>query len=122
MQEKPFSQKAKQTHLFNSHKNVIGEDIAIPQRAASKPYEPLMEHDKPFKPSNPGKGGYNKAFNKFPEYIPDPKKPLTRKIPVEGEDEKANFKPTHNIKSRPTPSVQTNMRNLKASFPSVFRR
>lgn len=32
MQEKPFSQKVKQTQLFNSHKAVIGEDRPIPAR------------------------------------------------------------------------------------------
>ena len=79
-----------------------------------------MEHDKPFKPSNPAKIGYNKCLGKFPEYIEDPKKPIERKM--EEEEDKAKFKPTHNSKSRPTPSVQTNMRNLKASFPSVFKR
>ena len=41
---------------------------------------------------------------------------------MEEEDEKKKFRPTHNSKSRPTPSIQTNMRNLKASFPTVFRR
>ena len=52
----------------------------------------------------------------------DPKKPVTRKVPIEGEEDKAKFKPTHNHKTRPTPSVATNMRNMKAAFPSVFRR
>ena len=32
MQEKPFSQKVKQTQYFNSHKSVIGEDVVIPAR------------------------------------------------------------------------------------------
>ena len=83
---------------------------------------PLIEHDKPFRPSNPPKLGYNKTLEKFPAYQPDPKKPVTRKMPIEGEDDKAKFKPTHNVKTRPTPSVATNMRNIKSAFPSVFRR
>lgn len=103
MQDKPFSQKVKQTELFNSYKSVIGEDIPIPHRPPRKTSPPLMEHDKPFKPSNPPKLGYNAAFEKFPQYIEDPKKPLERKM--EEEDEKPRFKPTHNSKSRPTPSV-----------------
>jgi len=55
MQEKPFSQKAKKTHLFNSTKAVIGEDRPLPHREPRKTSPPLMEHDKPFKPSNPPK-------------------------------------------------------------------
>ena len=79
-----------------------------------------MEHDKPFKPSHPPKRGYNKSLAPFPTYIPDPKKGIERRR--DEEDEKPKFKPTHNTKGRPTPSVACNMRNLKASFPSVFRR
>ena len=120
MQEKPFSQKAKQTHLFNSNMAVIGEDREIPHRNPRPKTPPPMEHDKAFKPSNPGKRGYNKSLSPFPKYMEDPYKYVTRKM--EEEDEKKKFKPTHVSKSRPTPSIQTNMRNLKASFPSVFRR
>ncbi len=105
MQEKPFSQRAKQTHLFNSHKAVIGEDKPLPARPTPKKDAPLMEHDKAFKPSHSGRIGYNKAFSPFPEYIPDPKKALERKIPVEGADEPKAFKPSYNGKSRPSPSV-----------------
>ena len=79
-----------------------------------------MEHDKPFKPSHPPRVGYNKTLDRFPAYMEDPKKPLERKM--EEDDDKKKFRPTHNIKSRPCPSVTTNLRNLKASFPSVFKR
>ena len=120
MQEKPFSQKAKQTALFNSHLAVIGEDRPYPAREARPKTPPLMEHDKPFRPSNPGKIGYNKSLSPFPKYMEDPFKHVTRKM--EEEDDKKKFRPTHNSKSRPTPSVQTNMRNLKASFPTIFKR
>lgn len=81
-----------------------------------------MTHDKAFKPSNPPKLGYNKTLARFPPYKEDPKKPLTRRVPVEGEEDKPKFKPTYNAKSRPTPSVATNLRNMKSSFPSLFRR
>ena len=63
------------------------------------------------------------TLSAFPEYKENPPKELTRKRPVEGEeDDGPKFKLTHRFKSRPTPSVVTNMRNLKASFPSVFAR
>ena len=105
--------------MFNSTKNVIGEDIEIPQRKPAAKREPCMVHDKPFKPSHPPKRGYNASLDRFPVYIEDPKKPLERRMV---EDEGPKFKPTHNSKSRPSPSVTTNMRNLKASFPSIFKR
>lgn len=119
-QEKPFSQKAKHTDLFNTNRAVIGEDRPIPARPPRQKTPPLMEHDKPFKPSNPAKKGHNKSLSPFPKYIEDPFKHVTRKM--EEEDDKPKFKPTHVHKSRPTPSVQTNIRNLKASFPTVFKR
>lgn len=118
---KPFSQKVRQTSLFNSTKKVIGEDINIPARAPRQKTPPPMEHDKAFKPSNPPKRGNHCTIEKFPEYKENPLRFVERKMVDENADKKA-FKPTYNSKSRPTPSVSTNMRNLKASFPSVFRR
>lgn len=122
VQEKPFSQQVKRTHYFNTHRKVLEEDIPIPERPAVKKRAPLIEHDKAFKPSHPPRTGYNKTLAKFPDYQPDPKKPIERKMPVEGEDDKKAFKPSYNGKSRPTPSVACNMRNIKTAFPSVFRR
>ena len=98
------------------------ENPPIPHRAPKPKTAPLIEHDKAFKPSNPAKRGHNKTIAPFPYYKEDPKKPLTRKMPVEGEEEPPKFKPTHNTKSRPTPSVATNIKNMKAAFPTVFRR
>lgn len=119
---KPFSQKVRQTSLFNSTKNVIGEDIAIPAKPPRKKTPPPMTHEKPFKPSNPPKQGQTKmTLAPFPEYKENPFKHVERKVEEDNPDKK-QFRPAHNYKSRPTPSIQTNMRNLKASFPSVFKR
>jgi len=122
LQEKPFSQKVKQTGVFNPDKAVYGEDIPIPHRKPAPKRQPPIVHEVPFKPSNPPRKGYNKCLDKFPEYKPNPTNPVKRKMPVEGQEEPPKFKMTHNVKTRPTPSIATNMRNLKASFPSVFRR
>jgi len=78
MQEKPFSQMAKKKHLFNSHKAVLEENPMIPARAPRPKTPPLPEDQKPFKPSNPGKRGYNKSLAPFPAYIADPIKHVTR--------------------------------------------
>ena len=99
---------------------MIGEDRDYPHRKVSPKAAPLMEHDKPFRPSQPPKIGYNKTLAPFPDYKEDPLKFVERKM--EEEEDKPKFKPSSLPKTRPTPSVQTNMRNLKASFPSVFKR
>lgn len=105
------------------------ENPRIPERKVPEP-EPIPEgqeplHDKPFKPSNPPKRGALKgALGKFPEYLPNPPVELKRKVAAEGEEEEAppGFKVTYRFKSRPTPSVATNIRNLKSSYPSAFAR
>ena len=110
------------TGLFNKHKDVY--DINPEIKRAPKKVRPVTvaEHDKPFYPSKPPKVGINKTLSTFPEYKENPLKFVTRKRPVEGEEERPCFKKTHNYKSRPSPSVQCNVRNLKAAFPSVFRK
>jgi hypothetical protein len=53
--------------------------------------------------------------------MPNPPKELKRKVIVEGEEEdRPRFKLTYNGVTRPTPSVATNFRNLKASYPMAF--
>ena len=111
---------------FNPVKEVFGTDIppvkeeSGPRKRTASPHAPL--HDKPFKPSNPPKRGYNKTLDKFPAYKEDPVKGIERKKPVEGEEERPKFKPSFNKKSMPMVPVATNFRNLKTEFPSIFRR
>jgi hypothetical protein len=127
LQEKAFSQMARKKDTFNPIKEVFGTDVPLPkeeEKIPSKehisPHMPL--HDKAFKPSNPPKRGYNKTLEKFPPYKEDPLKFITRKKPVEGEEERPNFKPSHNGKTIPVNPIATNYRNLKTEFPSIFRR
>lgn len=125
LQEKNFSQRAKPTAEgnFNTHRKILEENPLLPHRAPKPRSANIADHDgKAFKPSNPPKAGYNKTLAPFPTYLEDPKKPLTRRMPIEGEEDKKKFKPTHNAKSRPTPSVATNVRNIKSAFPSLFRK
>ena len=122
LQETNFSQRVRPRGLFNKDQDVY--DINVDVKKPVKEVRPITmaEHDKPFYPSKPPKVGINKTLSVFPEYKENPLKFCTRKRPVEGEEEKPCFKKTHNFKSRPSPSIQTNVRNLKASFPSVFRK
>ena len=86
------------------------------------PVEPM--HDKAFRPSGPKKG-VHPTIGAHPAYLPNPPRELKRKVIIEGEgaeDERPAFKLTYNLRSRPCPSVATNYRNLKSSFPSAFAR
>jgi len=124
LQDVNFRNRAKSTDVFNHAKDVydIKDHIKskpVPER--KKNQVELGIHDKPFFPSAPPKTGIiAKTIGKFPEYKENPLKFTTRK-PV-NDDAPPPFKKTHAGKTRPSPSVQTNLRNLKASFPSVFRR
>lgn len=126
VQEKPWSQMVKRRDTFAPVKEVFGTDVPLPKVEEvlkgqdPPPHSPL--HDKPFKPSNPPKRGYNKTIDKFPPYKEDPLKFVERKKPVEGEEERPKFKPTHSKKTMPMVPVATNIRNLKTEFPSIFRR
>jgi hypothetical protein len=111
--------KGKET--FNSVKDTFGEDRVYVARKPEEKRAPLMQHDHPFKPSNPPKRGYNKTLDKFPAYKEDPLKVVTRKKTPEGSDER-KWKPSHNKKTMPTPSVTTQYKNLKTEFPSIFRK
>jgi len=121
-QEKPFSQRAKTWGGFNKDKEVYGEDVPIPARAPKTEMKPPMEQEFAFKPAKPPKTGHACTFEKFPAYMENPLKFTQRKMPVEGEENPPAFKKSKNYSSRPSPSVVTNVRNLKASFPSLFRR
>ena len=121
VQEKPFSQRIKPIATFATIKDAYGEDRVYPAKKPAEKRKPLMLHDAPFKPSHPPRKGYNKTIDKFPPYKEDPLKFAVRNKSAEA-DEKAKWKPTHNNKNVPTPSVTTNYKNLKTEFPSVFRK
>lgn len=121
-QEKPFSQKARKFDYFNSNKNVLGEDVPLPAKAVKPEPKPPIEHEAKWKPAKPSRRGYSCTFEKFPEHMPNPLKFTERKQKDENADDRKPFVRTKKEYTRPTPSVVTNLRNLKSSFPSVFRR
>jgi len=94
----------------------------LPPKQAKPEPKPPMEQEAPWKPCKPARSGNSCTFDKFPQYIPDPLKFTERKKAVEGEDDRKPFVNTKKEMTRPTPSIATNVRNLKASFPSVFRK
>lgn len=121
-QEKPFSQKAKQIGVFASDKAIYGEDVPIPARKPKPEMKPPMEQEVAFKPAKPARSGVSAGFEKFPKYMENPLKFTERKVKVEGEESPSPFKKATNFRSRPSPSVVCNVRNIKASFPSIFRK
>merc|ERR1740138_1255872 len=91
-----------------------------PKLGTDKNGEPI--HERAFRPANPAKRGNHCTIEKFPLYKEDPPREVKRIKYPDGQEPEAppGFKMTYNRKSSPTPSVATNIRNLKASFPSSF--
>ena len=123
IQDKNFSQKVKRTDTFNTNRDILEENPMIPVRSIKPRTANIADHDRPFKPSQPGKKkGHNMTFAAFPVYENNPFKSVERKMPVEGAEEEIRaFKPTHIFKTRPSPSVACNLRNVRTAFPSIFR-
>lgn len=122
MQEKPFSQRIKPVATFGKIEEVFGEEGLTfkPKKPPAKP-KPQVDHDKPFKPSNPPKKGVaDKTLAKFPDYIEENPEPKKRK--PKNEDEKASWKPNTFKKTVPSPSVATNLKNIRSLLPSMMRR
>lgn len=130
MQEKPFSQRIKPMDTFNNIQDTFGEEgMVFPKKKPQRVAKPQVEHDKPFKPSNPPKKGViDKTLAKFPDYLDDVKakedpnfgKPK-QKI-VKKDDERAAWKPNTFKKTVPSPSVATNLKNIRSSLPAMMRR
>jgi len=77
-------------------------------------------HERPYRPGGPRKTIHTTLEN-FPVYLPNPPKEKTRP-PPEDPDAPPRFKMTHNAKTIPCTSVATNLRNLKASYPTAFAK
>ncbi|CAI2374510.1 unnamed protein product [Moneuplotes crassus] len=130
MQEKPFSQRIKPQATFSNVQEAYGEEgMKFPKKKPQRKAKPQVEHPGPFKPSNPPKKGVtDKTLQAFPEYLDDKKakedpnygKPTQKK--AKKEDERPAWKPNTFSKSRPTPSVATNLRNIRSSLPTMMRR
>lgn len=130
--DKPFSQRTRMINQgsvnqgyftkFTPHIDLTKCPNKVAKAKGPNPIDTV--HDgKAFKPSQPPKSGVTqKGLSAFPKYMENPTKSLTKKVAVEGDEAPIAWKKTHNAKTRATPSVQTNIRNLKASFPSVFKR
>lgn len=123
MQEKPFSQRVRSQPQFATIKQVFGEDVPLPHKQPKPQAEPAVTHDVPFKPSKPPRSGYNCSLTAYPAYMPCPPKEIKRKVKLaESNDEPPAFRPTYKYKSKPCVSITTNLKNIRKSFPSVFKK
>ncbi|KAJ4461801.1 hypothetical protein PAPYR_1457 [Paratrimastix pyriformis] len=96
---KPFNSMSK-TGLVFDHNAVFQPDPKAATRAAPAA-KPKAAAVKPFVPSSPSRSGKAGAFNKFPEYTPEPPRPAPKKAaPTKV------FKPSSaSCKSGPTRSI-----------------
>ena len=99
---------------FNDDKSIYGgnflkKDVKRPRTMSVAP------HDRPFYPSNPGKK--EATIGPYPEHIADPPPVKVRKQPSEA----PAWKVTTVERSKPTPSVVSHLKNIRAEFP-VARR
>jgi len=82
-----------------------------------------VEHEMSFRPSNPGKQGYNACIGVFPEHMPDPiPAPRGRQVPEEGKEPPPAWRPCHPRQScNPMPSIVSMTRNMRAERPAIFK-
>ena len=101
----------------------MGQDQPMPAKREKNKEERVNIHDKPFFPARPGPKGKFGTLDKFPEHKADPARQIKRvKKEEDAPDPPPGFKNTYRYQSRPTPSIATNIRNLKSSYPSAFSR
>ncbi len=104
-------------------REVFGEDVPLPHKKPLPKPLPAVTHDVPFKPSKPPRSGYNCSLTAYPAYIPCPPKEIRRKVKLEEDkDAPPAFRPTHKYKSKPSIPIATNLKNLRAAYPSALKK
>ena len=92
-----------------------GPSLAVRRETKSAAALPEL-HDKPFKAN--GNNTTNKRcfdfIGRFPVHVADPI-PQPKKRPPKDDDAPPGFKLTHKYKSRPTPTIACNIRNLRSA-------
>merc|ERR1712113_981754 len=95
----------------------------IPREPKEDDFKPYP-HENDFKPANPGKKGMlHGLLGGFPEHMDAPLPQAVRKAPPAEGEEKAAFRIGFPMKvPKPTPSITTLARNMRAERPSSFAR
>jgi hypothetical protein len=137
---KPFSQRAGVKNWlkmydgnFNTSKSILADENLpeIPKKAEQAPGEKYgypkpkgsFPHDLAFKPGGAKFGKYNTLsdfIGKFPEYICQ--KPTCLQKQPEVDTDQRGWRVTYKGVTTPNPSIALNYRNLKSSYPGVFKK
>lgn len=132
LQEAAFKQSDYGNRCFSTNEETMHYDIPthIPRDPVPPGKTGAFPHEAAFKPSNPTKkgiapvGGVSGLIGGFAEWQAEPPpEGAKRKEKVEGAEDKMAFRlgaPRAALK--PTPSVTTNMRNMRNERPSSFAR
>ena len=105
----PFKTTDHGGNTFNKDTEVFGRyegQKSIPKRSVS---QKVAKHDMPFKPNNFNGGD----IGKYPEYMPNPISVAKRKSP----SEQIPWRATTQKRTCPSPSVTSNVNNLRSEFP-----
>lgn len=112
-----------QSEPFNDIEKTYGTELKFKEKKPAPKPKPQVQHDRPFRPSNPVKKGKSGAetFEIFPEWNPEKQFTQKKKQP-KVDNEKGSWKPTYNKQTRPTPSVTTFNKNIRSEFGSMLGR
>lgn len=124
LQEAPFRAMEYGNKHFQKNDEAFHYDVPTHIPRDPRPDDFKNPHENAFRPPGPGKKGMlHGMLGPFPEHMEDPAPVLQRRPPpAEGED-KQPFKIGFPLKvPKPTPSVTTLTRNMRAERPSSFAR
>lgn len=124
LQEQPFKCMDYGNRHFEHGMDAYHYDVPTHIPRDPRPDDFTNPHENPFKPCGPGKKGMlHGLMGPFPEHMDDPMPQVTRKPPPAEGEEKQAFRIGFPTKvPKPTPSVTTLTRNMRAERPSSFAR
>mmetsp|Transcript_40599 Transcript_40599/g.71435 ORF Transcript_40599/g.71435 Transcript_40599/m.71435 type:complete len:335 (-) Transcript_40599:128-1132(-) len=122
--EQPFKSMEYGNRHFQRNDETFHYDVPTHIPRDPRPDDFKNPHENAFKPPGPGKKGMlHGLLGEFPEHMEDPLPILQRKPPPAEGEEKQPFKIGFPLKvPKPTPSVTTLTRNMRAERPSSFAR
>ena len=109
--EAPFRTTDYGAKNFTSNKQTFGLDREMEDRSRTQS-QPGLKHEKPFLPTNPAKE--QSTIGKYPQHVADP-------FPEKTFDQRSGgvWRPVHNYKSVPAPSVVNHIRNMMTAHPGA---
>jgi hypothetical protein len=106
----PFYSMDAGNNTFNPDESIYGGKFEMKESKRLKTLSGT-NHDRPFYPANPSKKG--STIGPYPEHVPDPLRPILKGKP----NENTPWKVTVVERSKPTPSIVSQISNLRNDFP-----